>query len=136
MVIEMDKELKNGKMVRSMKETGLTIKQMGKVSTFGLIKDHMMENGNKICYMDKAHTHGLMVESTQAHTFLTKNMVKEFTHGLMVNLIMVIGKTVYKMEKVNSRILNNKVGKEHGKMERGWLGMVKSLRMIINLLVL
>lgn len=128
----MDKELKNGKMVRSMKEIGSMIRLMEKVSILGLIKDHMMENGNKIFYMDMAHILGLMEGNTLAHMFLTKNKAKEFTHGPMENLIMGTGKMVFKMEKENLPILKIKAEKEHGKMERELHGMVKLLRMIIS----
>ena len=108
----MDKEKKNGLMVRSMKATTNSAKKMDLESFYGLTDLHTKETSETIIFTDTENTNGPMVENSQETGYAIRCMEVVFSLGLMAEDI-----------KVSTTMTKNKVMEfSRGQMEENTMG--------------
>jgi len=73
----------NGQMVVCIKEIGIKIKFQNMANIIGMMEELIKDIGLIIICMDKVSTNGLTVENMRVNTSMIKNMVMEFIHILM-----------------------------------------------------
>ena len=117
------KELINGLMDPLMKVNGSITKSMGRGFTNGLMAGFTMANGLITKCKATESIDGQMVEYTKVNIFVTKSMAMERIHGQMVEYMMVLGKKVNNMVKVNTLTRREMLGAVFGRVENALNGL-------------
>ena len=103
---------------------GTKTKSMAEASMSGLMAGGTKESGKTTTCTEEECTPGRMVESMMGSTRMIGSMAMGYTHGLMGGSTRGSGATGSNMEMASIDRLEELRGKESGKMEREYNGLI------------
>ena len=121
----MDMVFTNGLMGVNSKAIGKKIKLQAMVCIIGRMEEFMRDTGSKIICMVKVCINGQMEGNMKGSMLMIKRRDLEFTNIQTADVIKDNGSTVNNMEKEPSLAQKEYLEKANGKMEKGFIGLMK-----------